>query len=384
MKFVLSMTCILTSVVLLACSGENDAGLPPQQVNVYQVDERDVPVYLDFVGQIYGRKDIAIRARVEGFLEGIHFSEGEPVKANQLLYMIESQPFEADVAAKMSKLAEAKTILAKNESDLNRYRPLAAKNAVSQSDLDAAVAQFEAAEANVEAAEANLRAARIQLSYTKVRSPINGMIGRTLARVGDFVGKSPNPVILNTVSQTDSVRVQFFITENQYLQFMRRILASLDDESNVEGTRDQRPLDLLLSDGSLYKHQGFVNFIDRGVDPSTGAILMEASFTNPDGLLRPGQFARIRAQADIVKNGIIIPQRCLMEVQGQHQVYVVGDNDEVELRNVVAGAKYYNFWLIEEGLEAGDRVIYEGLQKVRPGVSVTPELESVELITNTN
>jgi len=336
--------------------------------------EQEVPIYREFVGQVYGFKDITIRARVEGFLEGIHFEEGSRVEKGALLYTLESQPFETEVAAKMSMVAEAKTVLAKAVSDLNRIRPLAEQDAVSQSDLDSAVALHEAAIASVEAAEANLQAANIQLSYTKIFSPISGIIGKTKAKVGDFVGRSPNPVILNTVSQIDSVLVEFFITETQYLQIGRRYLSSAPDSRDKPSTTN---LELILADGSLYDHKGRYDFIDREVDPTTGAILIQASFPNPDELLRPGQFARVKGEFEVVKHGILIPQRSVIELQGMHSVYLVDDNNKVEKRSVKVGPKIRDFWLITEGLKSGEKVVYEGLQKVKEGITVNPTLQEV-------
>jgi membrane fusion protein (multidrug efflux system) len=184
---------------------------PPPQVDVYTTKAEDVPIFQTYVGQVYGAKDIAIRARVEGFLKGIHFKEGSVVKTGTLLYSIDSQPFEAQVAAQKGLVAEANTHLTKATSDLARYRPLAAKKAVSQSDLDAAEAQHQAAQGALDAAKANLRAVEIQMGYTKIYSPITGIIGKTKAKAGDFVGRDPNPIILNTVSNTDHILVEFFL-----------------------------------------------------------------------------------------------------------------------------------------------------------------------------
>ncbi|HSQ85898.1 MAG TPA: efflux RND transporter periplasmic adaptor subunit, partial [Desulfobacterales bacterium] len=245
----LILPCIL---FLLVCScsqkGEQQAQAPPPQVTVVVTQAQDVPVYQEFVGQIYGFKDIAIRARVEGFLTGIHFEEGSRVEKGALLYTLDSQPFEADVAAKMSKVAEAKTMEAKAKSDLDRIEPLAKEKAVSESDLDGAVARYEASVESVKAAEAILRASEIQLGYTKIYSPITGIIGKTKAKVGDFVGRSPNPVILNTVSRIDTVLVEFFITERQYLQLARRFASEIEMayQKNQKGE-----LELILADGSL-------------------------------------------------------------------------------------------------------------------------------------
>jgi membrane fusion protein, multidrug efflux system len=343
---------------------------------VFETQAQEVPIYQEFVGQVYGYKDIAIRARVEGFLEDIHFQEGSPIAKDTLLYTLESQKFEADVAAKMSRVAEAQTMLAKAESDLNRIKPLAEEKAVSESDLDAAVAQHEASIESVKAAEANLRASKIQLGYTKIYSPISGIIGKTKAKVGDFVGSSPNPVILNTISRIDTVLVEFFITETQYLMLARRY-QSRDDSADQGAKGDD--LELILADGSLYEHKGKVDFVDREVDSTTGAMLIQASFPNPEKLLRPGQFARVKAKAAVVKNGILIPQRCVAELQGLYSVFVVDNNNKVKQRDVKAGPKIKQFWLITEGLNPGEKVVYEGLQKVKDGAVVNPIIKKIEL-----
>ena len=293
-----------------------------------------------------------------------------------LLYTLESQPFEADVAARMSQVAEAKIMSVKAKSDLERIKPLAEQKAVSESELDSAVAQYEASIASIEAAEANLRAAKIRLGYTKIYSPISGIIGKTQAKVGDFVGRSPNPVILNTVSRLDTVLVEFFITETQYL-LLARHYQSQNDSAGQGGKKDT--LELILADGSLYQHKGSVNFVDREVDSTTGAMLLQASFPNPDQLLRPGQFARVKARANVIKNGILIPQRCVTELQGFHNVFVVDDNNSVKKRAVKAGPKIKQFWLITEGLKPGEKVVYEGLQKVKDGIRVNPIIEQIEL-----
>jgi membrane fusion protein (multidrug efflux system) len=329
---------------------------------------------MEFVGQVHGLKDIAIRARVEGFLEGMHFEEGSMVEEGKLLYTLESQPFEEAVANRMSQVAEAQTMLAKASSDLGRIKPLAELKAVSQSDLDGAVAQFEAAQAALEAAQANLRAAKIQLGYTKIQSPINGIIGKTKAKVGDFVGREPNPVILNVVSQIDTVLVEFFLTENQYLEAARRFLAKAQ---GVESEKEKAVLELILSDGSLYSHKGKVDFIDRDVDPTTGAILLQASFPNPEGLLRPGQFAKVKVRSETVRDGILVPQRCVTELQGLYSVFVVGQDNTVKEHQITLGPAVGSAYLVKEGLTAGDQVVYEGLQMVRDGAVVNPVVKDI-------
>jgi len=365
---------ILTAFVLLSCSKEEQTFQPPE-VQVYVTQQQDVPLFEDFVGTVAGRKDIAIRARVAGFLEGIHFNEGTMVKKGQLLYTIESQQYEAQSAAQLSKLAEAKTNLAHAESELARIRPLAENNAVSQSDLDAAVADFEAAKAMVEAAKANLRAANIQLGYTKVKAPITGMIGKTKAKVGDFVGQSPNPVILNVVSQIDTVLVDFYLTESDYLRIFREFL----EKEEIKNERQKDNLQLILSDGTMHKEKGNVRFVDREIDVKTGAILIQAAFPNPSGLLRPGLFGKVRVKLDVVKNGILVPQRCVSELQGTFSVYVVNSENKIEQRKIKLGNTVGSFWLVKEGLKDGEKVVFEGLQKIKADMTVTPVEKEIDL-----
>jgi membrane fusion protein (multidrug efflux system) len=375
--FILSLLCFAAA----ACQQEkaDQAPPPPPQVSVIETQAQDVVVPIEFVGQTLGSEDITIRARVEGFLEGIHFEEGSDVDQGQLLYTLESQPYEAEAAAMMSQLAGAKTMLAKATSDLNRIRPLAERKAVSQSDLDGAVAAYEASQASVEAAEAILRASKIKLSYTRILSPINGVIGKTLAKVGDFVGRSPNPVILNTVSNIATVRVEFFLPENQYLLVARRIV---ERQEAGGAERGGATFEMILADGSLYPHEGRFEFIDRNVDPTTGSILIQLSFPNPDKIIRPGQFARIRTVLERVEDGILVPQRCVSELQGITRVFVVGDDNKAAERVVELGPTVGSDWLVLKGLKAGEKVVYEGLQRVSDGAAVDARIVSPETVPN--
>jgi len=376
-KIALNFLCIFLLTFFPACSKEEakQQPPPPPKVTVYETVAREVPLYQELVGQIYGFKDIGISARVEGYLEGIHFQEGFPVKKGMLLYTLESQQFEADVAAKMSGVAAAETVKTEAETYLNRIKPLAEEKAVSQSDLDSAVAHYEVGISQVKAAKANLRAAKIQLGYTKIYSPISGIIGKTKAKVGDFVGRQPSPIILNTVSRIDTVLVQFFITETQYLMFMRRHMEQVD-KGKFEDV-EKANLELILSDGSIYKHKGKADFVNREVDPQTGALLIQASFPNPDELLRPGQFAKVKGEIAVVKEGILIPQRCVMELQGTFSVYVLGAENKIQMKEVKVGPKIESFWLIREGLKVGEKVVYEGLQKVKDGTVVEAKVVDV-------
>ena len=320
------------------------------------------------MGQVYGLKDIPIRARVEGYLRGIHFEEGLPVKRGQLLYTIDSQPFEAEVAANMNKVAEAQTYLINAENELARYKPLAEINAVSKSDLDQVQASRDAAEASLMAAKANLEIAQINLGYCSISSPINGLIGKTDAREGEFVGRNPNPVILNTVSRMDTARVEFFLTEGEYLQLAREFAGDRQPK-NQSGN-----LSLILADGTLYEEKGTVDFVDRGVDANTGSILIQSTFPNTKQLLRPGMFAKVRVDFETVQNAILVPQRCITEIQGQFSVYVVGDDNIVKQQQVTATAKIGDLWLIADGLSQDDKIVLDGLQKVASGVEINPVL----------
>ena len=358
---------ILLGIVLISfgCSQSKKQNQRPiPSIPVVEAIQKDVPIYREFVGQAYGLFDIPIRARVEGFLEGIYFKEGSAVKKGQLLYTIDSQPFQAEVASQKSKVAEAKTNLINAKSELGRYKPLAAEKAVSELDLDAAQARYDAAVASVEAAEANLRLAQINLSYTKLKSPIHGLIGKTSARVGEFVGRDPNPVILNTVSRIDTIRVQFYLTEEQYLTLARSY--------KEDNSKDKATIQLILSDGKLYKHNGEVDFVDRNIDSSTGSILVQASFPNPEKLLRPGMYAKVKVEMAVDKGSVLVPQRCVMELQSQYSVYVVKEDSSVETRQIVTGDKVGEMWVIREGLQPNEKVVIEGLQKVGSGIKVNP------------
>ncbi|MCV9385789.1 efflux RND transporter periplasmic adaptor subunit [Reichenbachiella ulvae] len=342
-------------------------------IPVVEVKANDVPLYRQFVGQVYGLKDIPIRARVEGYLLDIHFKEGQSVKKDQLLYSIDPEPLLAELSSQQAKVAEAKTKLANAENQLKRYEPLAEINAVSKSDLDFAKAQRDAALASLNAAKGNLRSSQIQLSYCKIKSPINGFIGKTNARVGEFVGRDPNPVILNTISKIDTVRVQFFLTEAEYLQVARYIRDHKNQFKSDSVKRDPVELGLILSDGSVHPYKGKVDFVNREVDATTGAILVQASFPNPDRIIRPGQFARVKVKMEEKKNTIAIPQRCVTEMQGQFSVMMVTDSSTVQSVPIKLGEKVSDLWLVESGLKIGDQIVLEGLQKVRSGMKIQPD-----------
>ncbi|MCK5807492.1 efflux RND transporter periplasmic adaptor subunit [bacterium] len=361
---------LLTILLFVSCSKATAPAPQPPTVSVITVKEQSANIYQTFIGQTYGAKDIEIPARVEGFLTGMHFSEGTTVKKGKLLYTIDAQPFTANVAEKMSKLVEAQTEFSKAESDLNRTRPLAESNAVSQSDLDAAVAQFEASKAMVTAAEATLKSAKIELSYTRITAPLTGLIGKTQAKVGSFVGRSANNSTLNTISDITTIVVQFFLTENEYLAFSKVMLDTKTDKP-VKIKKEKNNLELILADGSLHPEKGSIDFVDRNINPMTGTILIEASFPNPNKRLRPGLYAKVRALVEVKKDAILVPQRAVSELQELKQIFVVSKENKVELREIKIAHSIGDKWLVTDGIKDGERVIVEGGQLVKDGVTVT-------------
>jgi len=363
--------------IFLSCKDKAGKAIPPPQIQVVEVIQKDVPIYNYFVGVVHGREDVSINARVEGYLTGIYFEEGSRVKKGELLYTIDPEPFNASIAGEQSKVTEAQTKYLNSESNLARIRPLAEMDAVSKSDLDFALADRDASLAARKAAEASLKMAEINLSYTKIKAPISGFIGKTIARVGDFVGRSPNPVIINTISKLENVRVQFFLNETDYL-----LLAKAYSKAyKVDATSDRAQkaeIKLLLSDGSTHPYQGQVDFVNREIDASTGAILVQASFPNPELILKPGQFTRVKIKYKDEKGALLVPQRVVTELQGEYSVFIVNAENKIESKSIVIGEKFNDYYLVKEGINKGDKVVLEGLQKVGSGLEVVPEVTVFE------
>ena len=382
------------SLAFVGCGQEKQkAPPPPPKVSVVEVIQEDVPIYMQFVGQTRGSQDVVVRARVEGFVEAIHFREGTEVEKGELLYTIESRLYrekvsqaegqlataEAQLAEARSRVAEAEAELARAQGDVTKFRPLAEIAAVSRRDLDTAVAERDAAKERLKAARENVRAAqgqvdaaralleatRIELGYTTVHAPISGLIGKTKAQVGELVGRPPL-VTLNTISELDPIYVEFSISEREYLEFTRR------RNRDPRGADSRIELEMILADGSTHPYKGRANFADRQIDPATGTLLIQASFPNPDRVVRPGQFARVRALVETKKGALLVPQRAVQELQGQHQVFVVGPDNVAQVRPVTLGERVGNLWLVEKGLKPAERVIVEGIQRVRHGMTVSP------------
>jgi membrane fusion protein (multidrug efflux system) len=366
---------LLSAVACKDGSDGNEAALTPAlTVQVAQAERRDVQLSIDMVGSTLGTQDVPIRARVEGFLESMDFDEGTFVTKGDLLYTIDPQPFQAKLVEAQSQLAAAQTQLIKAEADLARIRPLAEMNAVSQQDLDSAIASEAAANATVKANEAAVELAQINLSYTRIHAPIDGLIGITQARPGEFVGRDPNPVVLNVLSDIDPIRVRFSISEREYLILARTYMAVGKDETRIRHKRSNRERDLVLvlADNSVHDEKGGVVAASQSIDPETGTYTIEAAFPNPDKFLLPGQFARVRSVYQVLEDVVVIPRQAISELQGLYRVYLVDDSGTVSVRDVTLGPASGDDVVIETGIEAGDTVIVEGLQKVRPGATVRP------------
>jgi len=366
---------LLFIIFLAGCKNKDGAQMAPPDIPVFEALQQDVPIYDEMVGQVFGLKDIPIRARVDGYVEKISFEEGSRVERGQLLYTIDPDPFLAEVAAQESKLAEAQTMMVNAKNELDRYIPLAEMNAVSKSDLDAAQASYDASVAGVQAAGANLRQARIKLGYTTIKAPITGMIGATEAREGEYVGRDPNPVILNTLSRIDTVRVQFSISENKYLEVARTYQGRRTDEEvtkEINEGRVEPKVELILADGSLFEYKGNIDFVNSQINANTGSLLIQASFPNPSRLLRPGLYAKVRIELSVAENAVVIPQRCLTELQGQYSAMVISKENTIETRPVKLGQHMGDMVLITEGLKAGEKVVIDALQKVQTGMPVNP------------
>jgi membrane fusion protein (multidrug efflux system) len=339
---------------------------PPPEVVVQPVDVRDTPVQAEFTGEIRGGEDVEVRARVAGYLQAQDYDEGTVVRKGQLLFLIDPKPFEPTVARARPAGAAAAARHSRAEIQVNRLRPLVADNAVSQQDLDNAVASEEASRASQAAAEAQLTSALLDLGYTRVTSPITGLAGNRQQDVGSYVG-SPQPTVLTVVSSLDPVRFDFTISEAEYLAYARATQAKAGKRSGPGPE-----LELVLADGSTYPAKGKITVVGRGVDAETGTLPLQATFPNPDGLLRPGQFGRVRLPVTTRKNAILIPQRAVQELQGTYNVFVVGNDSIAQIRVIKPGNRVGSDWVITDGLEPADRIVVEGLQKVRDGVKVRP------------
>jgi RND family efflux transporter MFP subunit len=414
-KVLIGVAVFLIAVVLVfvfsRSKGKGTAqAAAPVEVEVAQVEQKDVPIYSEWIGTLDGLVNAEIKSQVTGYLLSKDYTEGSSVKKGQLLFQIDPRPFQAaldqakgELAKAIGQLAQANSQLlqakaqlvqaeanqGKSQNDVDRYTPLAKQNAVTQQDLDNAVqanlaakAQVKASEAAVEtakaaivaanatvqAAEGSVRTAELNLGFTKITSLIDGVAGVATVQVGNLVGpNNPNNQPLTIVSTVDPIRVWFNATEQEYLNNIEH------NPTKPEGAEKQLQLDLVLADGTTYGHKGRFYIADRNMDLKTGSIKLAGVFPNPGNLLRPGQYGRVRAVTSLKQNALLVPQRAVTEMQGSYRVAVVGSDNKVSIRPVKVGEKVGAMWIIEDGLKPGESVVAEGIQRIRPDQIVSPK-----------
>ncbi len=390
--------CLIVIALLAAASCSNAKGTatpPPPIVEVVQVEQKDVPIYGEWIGTLDGMVNAEIRAQVTGYLLKQHYIEGSFVRKGQLLFEIDPRPFQAVLDQSKGQLAQANSQLleanaqvlraeanqGRTQLDVNRYTPLAKERAITDQELDNAVQANHAAKAEVEAGRARVEAAKaaivadkaavataeLNLGFTRILSPIDGIAGLARAQVGNLVGGTGDN--LTTVSTVDPIKAYFTASEQEYLQYVR----DYPSESQRQAREREIELELVLADGNVYPRKGRFFVADREVNAETGAIRLAGLFPNPGNILRPGQYGRVRAVTETRKSALLIPQRAITELQGRYQVAVVGADNKVSIRQVKVGERSGSMWIIEDGLKPGERVVAEGTQKVRPDVVVSPK-----------
>jgi membrane fusion protein (multidrug efflux system) len=326
------------------------------------VQPADVPIFHEWIGTLAGNVDAQIRAQITGYLLTRNYNEGTTVKKGDLLFQIDPRPFQASLEQVLGKLGQDKAQLGKATLDVERYTPLAKVQAISREELDNAVQAKLAAEAQVKADQAAVTNAEVSLGFTKIYSPIDGLAGIAQAQIGDLVG--PSGGVLTTVSSIDPIRAYFNVNEQSYLTFWRHLISL--------GKTNDLPLTLILSDGSVYPDKGYFIFADSQVNPTTGTLKVAGLFPNTNMLLRPGQYARIRAQIELKKGALLVPQRAVSELQGGYQITIVDQQNKAHVVPIKAGEQIGSNWIIDEGLQPGQRIIVEGLEKAKEGAVVKP------------
>jgi membrane fusion protein (multidrug efflux system) len=361
------------AATLGSCSEKKNATAPPPpEVDVVNVVQKDIPLYREWVASLDGVVNATILAQVQGYLIKQNYREGDFVKAGTMLFEIDPRPFQASLDEAIAALAKQKAILQTARANLARIEPLAAANAVSQKDKDDAVGSVQAAEAQALQARAAVRRAEFELGFTKITSPIDGLAGAASAQIGDLVG-TPQAKLLTAVSTVNPVKVYVPISEREYLEIVERHQKRRNTDADEKAS-----FSLILADSSVWPHTGTFSFADRQVDPQTGTLRVAILFPNPDFILRPGQYAKVRAMYKTEIGALLVPQRCVGELQGTYQVAVVNDENTVQIRNVKMGERSGDLWIVRDGLKPGDRVIAEGIQKVSDGIKVTPRLPTAK------
>ena len=370
-KLAAAIVCGAVGLVSTGCEAQKAAtAMPPPEVIVTPVVQKDVPIYNEWVATLDGFDNAQIQPQVTGYIIAQTYREGSPVKKGQVLFEIDPRPFQAVLDQAKAQLAQAQAQLGKTKLDVDRDTPLAKERAIAQSQLDNDIQANLAAMASVKSSEAQVEQAQLNLDFCHVTSLLDGIAGLATVQIGNLV----NPTaVLTSVSRVEPIKAYFPISEQTYMKFAKRINSRENYRDDLEGPKDAPPLQLILADGTTYPHQGKILYTDRQVDITTGTIRIASSFPNPENILRPGQFGRIRAATEQVNGALLVPQRAVNELQGMYQVAVVGAGNKVSIRSVKVGDRVGESWIIQDGVKPGEMVIVEGLQKVRDGSVVKPK-----------
>jgi RND family efflux transporter MFP subunit len=365
--------CLAIGWAMTGCQNQKAAPTPPPpEVIVTPVVQMDVPLYNEWVATLDGFDNAQIQPQVTGYIVAQTYREGSPVKKGQVLFEIDPRPFQAVLDQAKAQLAQSQAQLGKTKLDVDRDTPLAKERAIAQSQLDNDIQANLAAMAAVKSAEAQVESAQLNLDFTHVTSLLDGIAGIATVQIGNLV----NPTaVLTSVSRVEPIKAYFPISEQTYMKFAKRINTS-SRRDDVEEIKDAPKLQLILADGTVYAHPGKILYTDRQVDITTGTIRIASSFPNPENILRPGQFGRIRAATEQVNGALLVPQRAVNELQGMYQLAVVGEGNKVSIRSVKVGDRSGENWIIQDGVKPGEMVIVEGLQKVRDGSVVRPKQQA--------
>lgn len=368
------LVCSAMMLLLTGCEQETQGPPPAIPVSVITLEERDVPVYSEWVGQTRGGTGVEIRSRVEGYVDRVVYKEGTMVRRGQVMYVIDPLQYAANVNIAKGQLAEAEANLARAEQDVARYKPLVEERAISRQEYETSVQLARAGQAAVQAMRGTLQKAQLELGYCTVTSPIDGLAGATLVEAGDLISRMTTGP-LTTVSKLDPIGVKFSMSEVEWLSLVKK--RRIHDSAALYRPI---PLQLILADRSVHPYLGEASVVDNAIDPQTGTIMIHALFPNPEGIVRPGQFARVRAAFETAKGAIVVPQRAILELQGTQYVAVVNTATKtIEMRPVVISHRVGATYVIEAGLKAGETIVFEGLQKVRDGAVVAPKLVKVPI-----
>lgn len=360
------LLCLIGSLTACGKSAPTAAEAPPPEVVVQTVTQRTTTLPLEIVAEVKALSEVEIRPRASGLLLGLTFQPGQRVKEGQALATVDPRPYDEALLDAKAKLAESEANLVRSRQDVARYQPLLADNAIPRQVYDQTVAQEQANLAVVQARAASLEKSKLDRSYADVKAPISGQIGLQKLEVGALV--TAGQTVLATVSTLDPMVAYFNVAETEYLAYVKRVQAS----GKQVGNTGNYPVELVLADGSVYKHTGKVDFADRALNAGTGTLTLRAVFPNPEDLLRPGMSSRVRVVSDVAENAILVPQKAITEMLGKQFATVVDSEGKAQQRPIKTGARLGDMWLIEDGLKPGDVIVVDGLQKARPGVIVKP------------